>query len=78
CAKLALTVVLTVMITVMRSAQMEARVEEVFEEDFVVMVTTGEEGVSSRVEPISIVDLRSITNMNDWTCCSICGAKRSI
>ncbi|KAH9298653.1 hypothetical protein KI387_030335, partial [Taxus chinensis] len=61
CAKPALPVVPMIIIAVMRSAQKEARVEEVFEEDYVVKVTA-EEGVSSRTEHVSIVDLQNITN----------------
>ncbi|KAH9289134.1 hypothetical protein KI387_033251, partial [Taxus chinensis] len=45
------------------SAEMEVRVEEDFTEDFVVMVTTGEE-VSSYVERALIVEPQTIIRVN--------------
>ncbi|KAH9298111.1 hypothetical protein KI387_029793, partial [Taxus chinensis] len=57
---------------------MEASVEEVFEEDSMVNVTKEEEGVSSHVEHVSIVDLQNITNVSALTYCSAHGVERSI
>ncbi|KAH9303871.1 hypothetical protein KI387_008275, partial [Taxus chinensis] len=49
-------------IIVMRGAQMEEHMEEVFTEDFMVVVISAEDKVSSHKELVIIVDLKNITN----------------
>lgn len=47
-----------------------------FTEDFVVMVTTEEEGVSSCVEPVLITGLQNIINESAQAYCSAHGVEK--